>query len=554
MVKQKRNVTGTAEFTGFSAFASHTSSAAAALQLAHQQAKEKHTPAAAAATTTTTTTAASSSSGNKLRPNPIYAGNDARLHQIFKRITKKDSTTKSRALAELADCAFPCDASDLPLKHVSTSTSKSTSKSKATSTPLQKNEQVAVLTHFFYLFANKLIHDNNSSVRSEALKVFENAMVHVPKACNALLRQDAFSVPLDLSLSTTVGGGNVGAIGNVIGWTYSFQSSQVMEEVRASKRVWSGILSTLEKFQDANTDGDENGNAGDDGDGNAGDDVERFVKRSIVSHVESLLQASSRATNLAEALSVAAQKSQSIQNNNDSGKGGGKGKGKGKGQPDNSTDVTGPSESEKEEIEERYERVVTLTLRATASLLCEYPEGDGVKFCYDDIVTQPNILWKHLNSTKGNFRRETFALVSCIAQNAASLIHDKRRGSVEGEGSGDRKKSNLPLLLLNILSSERDPANFAALFEMILLFIASFRNFESGVKLAWESKVSDEGCCVGMDPNAFVKSMSKALKRACYGSPSTQWAPTMLPIIVTLQSPEHQLQVLSSLVSCMCDI
>ena len=228
MVKQKRNVTGTAEFTGFSAFASHTSSAAAALQLAHQQAKEKHTPAA---TSTATSTASSSSSGNKLRPNPIYAGNDARLHQIFKRITKKDSTTKSRALAELADCAFPCDASDHP-KHASTSTSKSI--------PLQKNEQVAVLTHFLYLFANKLIHDNNSSVRSEAMKVFEDAMTHVPKAFNALLRQDAFPVPLDLSLSTTVGGGNVGAIGNMIGWTYSFQSSQVMEEVRASQRVWSG--------------------------------------------------------------------------------------------------------------------------------------------------------------------------------------------------------------------------------------------------------------------------------------------------------------------------
>ena len=383
------------------------------------------------------------------------------------------------------------------------------------------------------------------------MKVFGNAMVHVPKACNALLRQDA----LDLSVSTggtgtgTAGGGNVGAIGNVIGWTYSFQSCQVMEVVRASKKVWSGILSTLEKFQDANTDGDGDGN----GDGNS-DDVERFVKQSIVSHVESILQASSRATNLAEALSVSAQKSQSTQNNNGSGKGGGKGKGKG--QSDNSTDVTGPSDSEKEEIEERYERVVLLTLRATASLFCEYPEGDGitVTFCYHDIVAQPNILWKHLNSAKGNFRRATFALVSCIAQNAASLIHDKCRGigNGKGEGSGDRKKSNLSLLLLNILSSERDPANFAALFEMILLFIASFRNFDSGVGLVWESRVSDEGCCMGMDPNVFVKSMSKALKRACYGSPSTQWAPTMLPIIVTLQSPEQQLQVLSSLVSCIC--
>ena len=471
MVKQKRNANGASEFTGFAAFASHQSSAAAAVQLSRAKG---------------TTTASSSSSEkpeNRLKLNPIYAGNDAQLAQLFKRVTKKDATTKSRALSELCSYAFPCDDSGI-----------------ATKTTLQKNEQVSVLSHFFFLLANKLIHDNNSLVRKESLKVIGNAMEHVPKACNGLLRQD-------------VSADNIGAIGNVIGWTYSFQSSQIAEESKLAMNVWKSMFTMLRKFHD--------------------NDVEGYVKQCVVSHAESILQSSSRATNLASALSVSRKKSiQPVQS---------KKGGKGKVQSNKSDEAGGPSESEKEDMEERYERVVLLTLRALCSLLREYPEKDDNEFRYADIVQANSVLWKHISSLKGSFRRTTFDLVTCIIQNATSLIHGGKSGT-------EANKSNLSSLLLNILSSERDLANFAPLFEMVLLFIASFRKFDGGIEMAWVTTESEDGCCRGMDVKSFVKSMSKVLKKACYGSPSLQWAPMMLPILATIKSPDHQLQILTSLV------
>jgi hypothetical protein len=410
MVKQKRNTTGTAEFTGFAAFASHTSSAAVAVKLSQSKAEGKGK--VKGSKNESSLLNLDPPPENKFRTNPIYSGTDTNLIKIFKRITKKDATTKTRALAELADYAFPCDID------VDTTSDKLKSTSAQ---PLQKNEQVTVLAHFFYLFSNKLIHDNNPSVRSEAMRVLGNAMVHVPKACNGLLRQDA-AVTFNVSSGNNGNGnGNVGAIGNVIGWVHSLRSSQVMEVMKVSNRVWKVMLATLnKKFHDTKEGDNDNDNDNDN------DSVEAFIKRCIIHHSESILQASSRATNLAEALSVTSttQKNQSLQNKK-SGKGG-KGQGGGqKGQPDTSNDVAGPSESEKEEMEERYERVVLLTVRAMTSLMMEYPEGaegDG-DFCYNDIVTEPNILWKHLNSVKGNFRRATFALISCIAQNSTSLIH-----------------------------------------------------------------------------------------------------------------------------------
>ena len=500
MGNQKRISSGASEFTGFSAFASHTSSAAVAVQ---QLSRANGAPSSSARTSSSSPTQA------KLRPNPIYLGNDTLLLQIFKRITKKDSTTKSRALAELSSYAYPCDESG-----------------NASETQLPKNEQVAVLSHFFFLFANKLIHDNNSFVRSESMKVLGNAMAHVPKACTGLLRQDAPS--LDAS------GSNVGAIGNIIGWIYSFQSSQIKEVSKTAIKVWKSMFAILEKFHD---DVDDDART-----------VQDFIKQCVVSHAESILQSSSRATNLADALSVTSKKSQPTQGDKKGGKGT-KGKDKDQsGDKDKSNEPSGgPSESEREDMEERYERVVLLTIRAMDGLLHEYPELPDGGFYYSDIVNTPSVLWKHLSSPRGSFRRATFGLVSCIAQNATSLMHEGKSGKAQE----DRKKSNLSQLILNILSSERDPANFMVLFEMILLYIASFREFSGGIGMAWETTASDQGCSCGMDANAFIKSMSKILRRACYGSPSLQWGKTMLPILATLQSSEQQLQFLTSLVRTM---
>lgn len=466
MVKQKRNTNTSSEFTGFAAFASHQSSAAVAVQMSIAKG---------------TKNASSQKQENKLKTSPIYAGNDSQLAQIFKRITKKDATTKSRALLELCNYAYPCDETG-----------------NAMTSTLLKNEQVSVLSHFVFLLTNKLIHDNNSSVRKESLKVLGNAMVHVPKACNTLLRQDTSE-------------NSIGSIGNVIGWTYSFQSSRITEESKFASTVWNSLLKMLSRFQD---DGD----------------VEGYVKKCILLHAESILQSSSRPANLAAALSVSKKANQQSARPKKGGKGNVQQSNKSK-----EADAGGPSESEKEDMEERFDRVVSLTLQALSSLFREYPEKDNDEFRYADIVGVTSVLWKQLSSPKGNFRRETYALLSCIFQNASSLIHG-------GE------KSNLSSLLLNILSSERDLANFGSLFEMLLLFIASFRKFEGGIDLAWQMKESEVGCCKGMDAKTFVKSMSKVLKKACYGSSSIQWGPMILPILATLKSSDQQLQILTSLV------
>ena len=468
MVKQKRSTTASSEFIGFSAFATHSSSTAAAMQLS--KAREA------------TGTPARGTNQQRLKPNPIYSGNDSKIVQIFKSISKKDPTTKSRALAELSDAVYPCNGSNI-----------------ATETQLQKHEQITVMSHFFFLFRNKLIHDNNSSVQIEAIKVFGNALQHVPKACYGLLRHDASDDVL-------------GRTGNVVGWTYCYKSSQNTEVSRVAARVWKSMVGIFETFQN----------------NEKYDNVEDVLKGFVVSHMESILQSSSRATNLAAALSIKSKNGTFAQKKD--------GKLK-KGKNNESSKVVGPSESEKEEWEELYERVVLLTLRAMDSFLREYPEEECTKIPYSNVVKTRSVLWKHLASPKSNFRRATFSLISCATQNATSLVH--------GECGGE-KKTDVSSLLLNALASERDPSNFATLFEMILSYIASFRILEGGIKMVWVTKNTDYS---GIDPNAFTKSMSKTLRRCCYGSPSSQWGPMMLPILATLQSSRHQIQLLTNLVS-----
>jgi hypothetical protein len=433
------------------------------------------------------------------------------LIQIFKRTLKKDSTTKSRALAELANYAFPCSALDEPLE-----------------TKLSKSEQIQVFCHFYFLFVNKLIHDNNASVRNETLRVFGNATLHVPKACNGLLRQN---ISTSCAYQSATGGGenNVGSIGNAIGWIYFFQSSQAVEEVKTAKRSWKLLLETLEKFQDEEDGKDSS--------------LKAFIIPSIVCHGESILHSSSRAVTLANALSVTS-KSLQLKQGEQSRKGV-------KQQSDSNKDNSGTSnldDSEKEAMEERYDRVVLLTLRAMESLFREFNEATLDSCSYLDVMLDPSVLWKHLNSQKSSFRRATFTLLSCVAQNVPTLMH---KGTEDRQPKGSEvKQSNLSKQLMNILSSERDPANFTPMFEMLLLYIVSFQKYHGKVDVAWEVNASSSHRhCPGLDATNFVKTLSKILRRACYGSPSLEWTPTMLPILATLQSSENQLHILSSLVS-----
>lgn len=451
MVKAKRPNAGGGEFTGFAAFASHTSTAAAAVQRAQEKEKKS--------------SSLPQTSKGKVRPNPLYTGNDTQLSQIFKRIAKKDPTTKSRALIELSNYAFPC------------------SNNSATSTTVGKSEQITSLCHYFYLFSIKLLMDNNASVRTEAVKTFTKILQHVPKAALALMEYNVQDGTIQ---------------GNVIGWIYSLQQSQIGEEKKNSQICWQCLMN---KFQ------------------------EKDLQKWVILHLEEILNNSSRAVTLTEALSIRTMTQNAYPQPQQKQ---GKKKDKKQAQPQASTSASAVSEAEKEEMEERFERVILVTLRSCCAFLQENPDTLDSKHL--DRWNQPSLLWKHIGSLKSSFRRSTYQVVSCIAQFATSLLHN------------DMKKSNLPSMMVNILASEKDQANFPPLLEMILLYIMSFKKVDGGIAKAWDDKIA-------LNQKLFCKNLGKVLKRACYGANAPLWAPIILPILATLGSMEGQQQILSSLVS-----
>lgn len=405
-------------FTGFSAFASHTSIATSAVQLSQGS-------------------SGSSNANTKFIPSPICKNSDQELIQIFKKIAKKDVITKSRAIAQLASYCYPCSDFEANVELLSN---------------ISKLDQISAFSHFLYVFANRLIHDNNPSIRSEAISTLGYAIAHIPKACLGFLSHQNCSV-------------------NVIGWVYSSQSSQTFEEAKTSSRVWRQIYNL---FSDSS-----NG------------DIYEFIYR----HIEFILENSSRPGNLHIALSGNKSKA-------------------------------GISDNDNDEIEERYERVILITLKCSMQLSQDQP-----KMTFQN----PSVLWKHLNSTKASFRRATFQLVTHLSQHCPLLIHSEQ-------------KSNISELVLNALSSERDRANFGSLFEMILIYISSFQTFGKPKILAWKTDVSTEHCR-GMDSNNFIKAVSKTLRKACYGSPVSDWGKTMLPILAVVPTLDDQIHFVACLVS-----
>jgi len=93
-----------------------------------------------------------------------------------------------------------------------------------------------------------------------------------------------------------------------------------------------------------------------------------------------------------------------------------------------------------------------------------------------------------------------------------------------GDTSPESQNDNmLPLgtLIPSVLSAERDPTIFASLMEMILTYIAVFQGNGND---PWKY----------LDPSLFTKSLSKTVRRACYGAPAIGWGPTILPIVASL--------------------
>lgn len=170
------------------------------------------------------------------------------------------------------------------------------------------------------------------------------------------------------------------------------------------------------------------------------------------------------------------------------------------------------NESEKDEMEECYERVILSVLSGLGWLVQCHPENSASKQSYVDMecFPDPPSITRILQSSRGSFRREAYNLVGKLCQFAPSLILP------------ESATLKMAPLIPNLLSSEKESSSFLPLLEMILTYVAAFRNGTDNVP------------CEKLDFVAFTKSLSKSLRRACYGAPASAWCPMILPLVASL--------------------
>ncbi len=178
------------------------------------------------------------------------------------------------------------------------------------------------------------------------------------------------------------------------------------------------------------------------------------------------------------------------------------------------------NESEKEEMEECYERVILSVLSGVGWLVQCYPETSATEQLYVDMVCFPDSssITRMLQSSRGSFRREGYNLVGKLCQFAPSLIL-----------SDSAAQLKMAPLIPSLLSSEKESSSISPLLEMILTYFAASRNGDSNV--LWER----------LDSVAFTKSLSKSLRRACYGASALSWSPMILPLVASLPREENEI-------------
>lgn len=156
------------------------------------------------------------------------------------------------------------------------------------------------------------------------------------------------------------------------------------------------------------------------------------------------------------------------------------------------------SERQMEELDERYERIVGTAIAGMQHYL--------QKEFSSDIAMEGDVrfLWRSIAGPKPSLRRKTYLLLSAACQKAPTLIDSDKTSKV----------------LLQALSSEKEPSNIPSLLETLLSFIAYISKEERSATIA-----------------VYTKSLAKLFKRGCHGA--TQWAPTVLPIVAILPQEDQ---------------
>ena len=178
------------------------------------------------------------------------------------------------------------------------------------------------------------------------------------------------------------------------------------------------------------------------------------------------------------------------------------------------------SESQQEELEERYERIVGTVIEGMRLYLLwrrkQLPNEDTAST--DSDPSSVKYLWKAIASLKSSLRRQTYALLSTVCQLPST---DNKQFGCTKEALIDPSK--MSKLLSQSLGSEKESANIGILLETLLAFLVSF----------FPSK---EDRAITM-ANQFAKPLTKLFKKGCHGaSPATSWTPTVLPLVALLPS------------------
>ena len=161
------------------------------------------------------------------------------------------------------------------------------------------------------------------------------------------------------------------------------------------------------------------------------------------------------------------------------------------------------SEINKDQLDERFERITGTAIDGMELWIKQHPETDDIT--YESVLTDC-LLFKTLTSSKASFRRRTYELLTTMCQNAKSIVY------------GPKGQSVLIKILPQVISQEKDPANVSICFEVIILYLSS------------------NGDDFSLILETICKPLGKTLKKACYGASANQWGPSMLPLFVTMKN------------------
>jgi hypothetical protein len=210
--------------------------------------------------------------------------------------------------------------------------------------------------------------------------------------------------------------------------------------------------------------------------------------------------------------------------------------------------TTTSAELEKEEMAERYERVMLSVLFGLGWLFecCGQGQITSDEAAKKDIYHHASTvlfpdsatsILRLLSSSRGSFRRGTYMLLGQICQFAPMLL---------STSSSSQLPSSLSMgsLLPNLLSSEKDPSNFVSLLEMILSYLAAAQGGMIGDNIVGAFRVGDHHSgkqedVILLDPVSFTTALSKVLRRGCYGAAAGAWGPTILPFVASLPAFHH---------------